>query len=68
MKTPKFKINDVVSFEHFPKNSIVIARIDYIMYDKFLKRFLYSLDGWSSKFEEEDLTAVPFNCSIAVEA
>jgi hypothetical protein len=56
MKTPKFKINDVVTFDGAPKNTIVIARVSYIVYDKFLQKFIYCLEGWSNDFREEDLT------------
>jgi hypothetical protein len=62
MKTPKFKINDVVTFDGSPKNITAIARVSYIIYDKFLKKFTYTLEGWCCKFEEEELTL--FNGSV----
>jgi hypothetical protein len=60
--TPKFKINDVVTFDGSPRNQIVIARVSYIIYDKSLQEFIYELEGWSHNFEEKDLTL--FNGSI----
>jgi hypothetical protein len=60
--TPKFKITDVVTFDGSPRNQIVIARISYIIYDIFFKKFTYTLEGWSHHFEEKDLTL--FNGAI----
>lgn len=57
---PKFQPNDKVLFYCHSKHKLILASIEYCLFDKFSEKWSYSLAGWCANFAEYDLTPFEF--------